>query len=296
MGKIPVYSIVAYSGTGKTTLMVRLIPELKKYGLRVAVLKHDAHEFDIDHRGKDSWRMTQAGADVTMLASATHAAIMENRHVDAEALLARVQDVDIILTEGYKHSNWKKIAVYREASGKPLACAPEECFAVMTDTPFPGLDNTLELSDAAGLARRLVEDLQNGGGAKMLEAGLKGRAEAVVRREDTALAMGSGSLEVYATPCMVALLEKAACAALEGCLEAGSTSVGTKLEVTHDAATPVGMQVWAESEVLAVEGRKVRFAVRAYDACGPIGGGIHERVIVGAARFVEKCQAKLEKQ
>jgi molybdopterin-guanine dinucleotide biosynthesis protein MobB len=78
---IPVYSFIAKSGTGKTTLIEKLIPELKSRGLRVAVMKHDAHEFDVDKPGKDSWRMTRAGADVTVIASATHAAVMENRPV-----------------------------------------------------------------------------------------------------------------------------------------------------------------------------------------------------------------------
>ena len=160
MNNIPVYSVVAYSGTGKTTLLEKLIPELKARGLRVAVLKHDAHDFDIDHRGKDSWRMTKAGADVTVIASDTKAAIMENRTISVEALMDKITDVDLLITEGYKHGNWNKIAVYRKASGKPLALKSEECFVIMSDTPING-ENILELNDTTGLADLILSDIRN---------------------------------------------------------------------------------------------------------------------------------------
>ena len=133
MNNIPVYSVVAYSGTGKTTLLEKLIAELKSRGLRVAVVKHDAHEFDIDREGKDSWRFTHAGADVTVIASESKAAIMENRPVAVEALLGKITDVDVILTEGYKSGKWPKIALMRSATGKPLPLPAEECFAIVTD-------------------------------------------------------------------------------------------------------------------------------------------------------------------
>ena len=130
---IPIYSLVAYSNTGKTTFLEKLLPELTARGLRAAVFKHDAHEFQVDREGKDSWRMTRAGAAVTVVASETHSAFMENRYVPPETLIARITDVDIILTEGYKHGPWKKIAMSRRANGKPLPLLPEECFAVVTD-------------------------------------------------------------------------------------------------------------------------------------------------------------------
>lgn len=136
MQTIPVIAVAAWSGTGKTTLLERLIPVLKERGLRVCVMKHDAHEFEVDRVGKDSWRMTRAGADVTILTNGAHAAILENRPVTAEALLEQVHDVDLVLTEGYKHGLWKKIALYRAAVGKPFPCALEECIAVVTDTPI----------------------------------------------------------------------------------------------------------------------------------------------------------------
>ena len=152
MNDIPVYSVVAFSGTGKTTLLVKLVEELKARGLRVAVIKHDAHEFDIDHEGKDSWRFTRAGADVTAVVSGSKAALMENRPVPLEALLERITDVDIILTEGYKSGGWPKIAVHRAATGKPMPVPPEECFAVVSDVPGCTCAHCFGLDDISGLA------------------------------------------------------------------------------------------------------------------------------------------------
>ena len=150
---IPVYSFIAKSGTGKTTLIEKLIPELKSRGLRVAVMKHDAHEFDVDKPGKDSWRMTRAGADVTVIASATHSAVMENRPVPADELLKGIRDVDVILTEGYQQGPWKKIGVNRAASGNALPVLSGSYIAVVTDAdvdipaPHIGLDDVKSLAD-----------------------------------------------------------------------------------------------------------------------------------------------------
>ena len=157
---IPIYSFVAFSGTGKTTLLEKLIPELKARGLRVAVIKHDAHDFNIDHEGKDSWRMTQAGADVTVIVSGKKAAIMENRPTSVEDLIEKITDVDILLTEGYKHGGGKKICIYRQASGKPLAIEPEKCFAIMSDVPLDVKTLCLDIDDISGLAKLIIEDAQ----------------------------------------------------------------------------------------------------------------------------------------
>ena len=131
---IPIISVVAFSGTGKTTFLERLIPVLKKRGLRLAVMKHDAHDFQVDREGKDSWRMTRAGADVTVLTNGQHAVLFENRPVEDAQILEQIRDVDLILTEGYKHGPWKKIALYRRELGKPFPCPIEECMAVVSDT------------------------------------------------------------------------------------------------------------------------------------------------------------------
>lgn len=125
-----------------------------------------------------------------------------------------------------------------------------------------------------------------------LTVGSKGRAEALVTEDKTAAAVGSGLVPVFATPYMVALMENAAVNAVQAGLEAGQGTVGTKLEVTHDAATPVGMKVWAEAELTAVEGKKLTFTVRAFDEAGPIGGGTHERFIITVDRFLAKAEAK----
>lgn len=125
-----------------------------------------------------------------------------------------------------------------------------------------------------------------------IEIGMKGRAETVVTQENTAQAVGSGLVPVFATPYMIALMEGAAVAAVQACLSADEGSVGTRLDVTHDAATPIGMKVWAEAEVTAVEGRKITFAVSAYDEAEKIGGGTHERFIIKPEKFLAKVQAK----
>lgn len=126
-----------------------------------------------------------------------------------------------------------------------------------------------------------------------ITVGMKGEAATLAERCDTALEVGSGSLLVFATPCMAALMEGAACNAIEEALPEGKTSVGTVLNIEHISATPVGMEVRAEAEVTAVEGNTLTFAVIAYDEAGKIGSGVHKRVIVSAERFLQKVYAKL---
>lgn len=127
-----------------------------------------------------------------------------------------------------------------------------------------------------------------------ITVGMKGRAETVVTPENTAAAVGSGLVPVFATPAMIALMENAAVNAVQEALEEGQGTVGTLLNVTHDAATPVGMKVWAEAEITAVEGRKLTYTVTAFDEAGPIGKGEHQRFIIQADRFLAKAQAKKE--
>ncbi len=123
--------------------------------------------------------------------------------------------------------------------------------------------------------------------------GLKGEAYAQVEREDTAQEVGSGSLLVYATPCMVALMEGAACNALEEVLEEGMTTVGTALNIEHISATPVGLEVHAEATVTAVEGKLITFEINAYDEAGPIGKGTHKRALVNSQKFLERSYGKV---
>ena len=125
-----------------------------------------------------------------------------------------------------------------------------------------------------------------------ITVGMKGVAETLCEREDTAKEVGSGDLLVYATPCMVALMEGAACDAVAEGLAEGQTTVGTALNIEHVSATPVGLEVRAEAEVTAVEG-KVTFAVRAFDEAGEIGHGTHQRVVINSQKFLDKAYSKL---
>ncbi len=126
-----------------------------------------------------------------------------------------------------------------------------------------------------------------------ITVGMKGEVSTLVEREDTAKEVGSGDLLVYATPCMVALMEGAACEAIAEALGDTQTTVGTGLNIEHIAATPVGLDVRAEAIVTAVEGKVITFEVNAYDEAGQIGKGIHKRVIVNAQKFLEKAYDKL---
>ncbi len=126
-----------------------------------------------------------------------------------------------------------------------------------------------------------------------ITVGMKGEVASFVEREDTAAEVGSGSLLVYATPCMVALMEGAACEAIAPALPEDKTTVGTELAIRHLSATPVGLDVRAEAEVIQVEGNTLTFAVTAYDEAGKIGKGTHKRVVVSTQRFLDKAYQKL---
>ena len=126
----------------------------------------------------------------------------------------------------------------------------------------------------------------------MLNPGIKGSASVAVTAANTAAAMGSGELNVFATPALAALVEKACWQSVAPELDPGCGTVGTKLELTHNAPTPVGMMVRCESELTAVDGRKLTFAVTAYDETGPIGKGTHERFIIQNDKFLAKAQGK----
>ena len=126
-----------------------------------------------------------------------------------------------------------------------------------------------------------------------ITVGMKGEAWTEVEKEDTAQIVGSGSLLVYATPCMVALMEGAACEAIAEALGEDQTSVGIALNIEHTSATPVGLEVHAEAEVTAVDGKVITFDVKAFDEIGEIGHGTHKRVIINSQKFLDKAYAKL---
>ena len=126
-----------------------------------------------------------------------------------------------------------------------------------------------------------------------ITVGMKGEVSTLVEREDTAKEVGSGDLLVYATPCMVALMEGAACEAIAGCLAETQTTVGTMLNIEHISATPVGLEVRAEAVVINAEGNVITFEVTAFDEIGEIGRGMHKRVIVNSQKFLDKAYNKL---
>lgn len=129
----------------------------------------------------------------------------------------------------------------------------------------------------------------------MILIGTKCQLEQTVTQELTAAAVGSGALPVFGTPFMAAMMENAALTAMQTFLEEDQGSVGTRLDIHHDAPTPVGMKVWAEAEITGVSenGKMVDFAVRAWDEKGPIGGGTHTRAVINCQRFLDKCNGKL---
>jgi len=120
----------------------------------------------------------------------------------------------------------------------------------------------------------------------MLQKGKVGTATTIVSEKNTAKTVGSGSLDVFSTPMMIALMEEAACDCLAGCLGVGETSVGTQINVAHKAASPVGACIVAKATIEAVEGRKVTFTVVANDGKNEIGSGVHDRFIVDAEKFM----------
>lgn len=126
----------------------------------------------------------------------------------------------------------------------------------------------------------------------MLEIGIKGHQELTVTAENTARAMGSGELEVFATPAMIALIEQTAWRSVAPHLAPGEGTVGTMLDVAHTAATPVGMKVRCETELIQADRRRLVFRARLSDETGPIGEGTHERFIVQNERFLQKARAK----
>ena len=153
-------SFVAKSGTGKTTLLEKVIAELKGRGHKVGVIKHDAHHFDIDYPGKDSYRLTAAGADAMLISSPEKLALVKQQNASppVEELLATYfTGMDIILTEGFKRSGLPKIEVHRRERSATLLCRGDHydptLIAVASDEPLE-LDVPLfDLNDAAAIAR-----------------------------------------------------------------------------------------------------------------------------------------------
>lgn len=126
----------------------------------------------------------------------------------------------------------------------------------------------------------------------MLNLGIKGAQSVTVNEERTAAYMGSGDLPVFATPAMIALIEKTASESVRPYLEMGQSTVGTHLDITHSSATPMGITVICETELVEVDRRRLVFKVRVYDSGGDVGSGTHERFVVDSMRFMEKAELK----
>ncbi len=157
-------SFVAKSGTGKTTLLEKVIRELKARGHRVGAIKHDAHRFDIDHPGKDSWRLTAAGADTTLISSPEKLALVKRHDATPpihELIETYFGDVDIVLTEGFKKSDLPKIEVHRKERSPTLLCRGEEhdpsLVAVASDEPLELDVPVFDINDAARIASFIEE-------------------------------------------------------------------------------------------------------------------------------------------
>ncbi len=137
---IPIISIVGKSDSGKTTLIEKLVPELNQRGYRIATVKHDIHGFEVDREGKDSWRHKQAGAHTVVISSPRKVALI--RDVEKDLTLAQlreklIQDVDLILSEGYKKDIQPKIEIFRKEKHKELLCSKEDnLIAIVSDKKF----------------------------------------------------------------------------------------------------------------------------------------------------------------
>lgn len=129
---------------------------------------------------------------------------------------------------------------------------------------------------------------------KNIQTGISGNAEITISENELAVNVGSGSLEVFATPYMVALMEKSACACLAEYVENDETTVGTEINVKHISATPMGMKVTAESVLTEINGREFIFSVKAFDESGIIGEGTHKRFLVKSEKFTQKTYSKIK--
>ncbi|MDD6024469.1 MAG: molybdopterin-guanine dinucleotide biosynthesis protein B [Oscillospiraceae bacterium] len=150
----PMITFVGKSGTGKTTFLEKLIPVLKARGLRLAVLKHDAHHFEMDKPGKDTYRFTAAGADVVTISNQEKFAMIEQppEELSLRDIVSRLPQVDIVLTEGYKKSSCPKIEIHRQALNRPILSTLEELLVIMTDEPLDNPAPQLPLEDVEGCA------------------------------------------------------------------------------------------------------------------------------------------------
>ncbi|NPV26656.1 MAG: molybdopterin-guanine dinucleotide biosynthesis protein B [Firmicutes bacterium] len=163
---IPLVGFVGQSNAGKTTLIEKVIRELKARGYRLATLKHHHGDFEIDREGKDTWRHARAGADTVVLASPTKVAMIKklSREMSLAEVAALVTDVDLIIVEGYKQGPQPKIEVFRSAVQSELVCSPRELLAVASDVPLNLGIPCFSLDDPVGLADFIASKFLKPGG------------------------------------------------------------------------------------------------------------------------------------
>lgn len=162
MTHIPVIAFAAYSGTGKTTLIEKIVINLKKRNLRVAVIKHDGHRFEIDHEGKDSWRFAHAGADITIISSSEKMAYIEQRELSLQQQIDMVHDVDLILVEGYKNENLPQIGIARKETGKGFTAELGRFIALVSDYEQPEINvPCFDLNDVDGVTDFILREIVN---------------------------------------------------------------------------------------------------------------------------------------
>lgn len=156
---IPVISVVGKSDSGKTTLLEKLLRELKNRGYKVATVKHDTHGFDIDKPGKDTWRHAQAGADIVVISSPYKLAMIEkvDREIELDQIVERLKGIDLIITEGYKRGNKPKIEVVRSAISTEPLCQPDELIALASDISLDIGVPCVDINDAQSLVDLIEE-------------------------------------------------------------------------------------------------------------------------------------------
>ncbi|MDW7675923.1 MAG: molybdopterin-guanine dinucleotide biosynthesis protein B [Bacillota bacterium] len=158
---IPVVSVVGKSNVGKTTLVEKLLRELKARNYKVATVKHDVHGFNIDIPGKDTWRHSEAGADIVIISSPAKVAMIKKveEEMSLDDIAKTIEGVDLILTEGYKRGNKPKIEVFRQGVYDEILCSPDELIALATDKNFAIGVPCYGLDDAKGLVDRIEETI-----------------------------------------------------------------------------------------------------------------------------------------
>jgi molybdopterin-guanine dinucleotide biosynthesis protein B len=159
MNRPPIVAVVGKSDAGKTTFLEKLIKALKKRNIKVGTVKHDVHGFDIDKPGKDTWRHAQAGADAVIISSPSKVAVIKKleEEMGLDMVAELINDMDIVLTEGYKRSDKPKIEINRTAHSRELLCTPEELIALVSDAEWNIGVPLFGLDDAEGVAELLVQ-------------------------------------------------------------------------------------------------------------------------------------------